>query len=186
MGGRNPDVPLPTIPLFHHSTIPLNRPHITAKGRTDKMTANKRSKVRVWCDGACSPNPGNGGWAAVLKFADKEKELSGCRPDTTNNRMELTAAVEALSALTEPCEVVVSTDSKYLADCFRQGWMDKWVRNGWKTAAKKPVKNRDLWERLYELTRTHKVTREWVEGHAGHPENERVDRLAVKAREALK
>ena len=150
------------------------------------MNKPQRPAVTIYCDGACSPNPGNGGWAALLISGKESKEISGNCPDTTNNRMELTAAVEGLAALKEPCDVKLSTDSKYLADCFRQGWMEKWRKNGWKTAAKKPVKNKDLWQKLYDLTQKHSVTWEWVEGHAGHPENERVDELAVRAREALK
>mgnify|MGYP006288039893 CR=1 FL=1 len=141
--------------------------------------------VTVFCDGACSPNPGKGGWAALLQFGSREKEISGNASFSTNNRMELTAAVEALSRLKRPCAVTVYTDSRYIADCFNNGWLTKWMKNGWKTASKKPVKNRDLWEKLHTLTRKHDVTWKWVEGHSGHPENERVDRLAVQARTAL-
>lgn len=139
-------------------------------------------KVTIFCDGACSPNPGAGGWGAILRFNDTERELSGNCPDTTNNRMELTAAVKALELLTEPCSVTVVTDSQYLANCFKQGWMKNWLKNGWKTSAKKPVKNVDLWKQINSLIEQHEITWEWIEGHAGHPENERCDELAVEAR----
>jgi len=141
--------------------------------------------VTIFCDGACSPNPGKGGWAAILRYGTHEKKIWGNAPSTTNNRMELTAAVEALKRLTRPCRVVIYTDSKYLADAFRRGWLEEWTRRGWKTAAKKPVKNADLWRELLRLTRIHDVTWRWVEGHADHEENEEVDKLAVKARTLL-
>ncbi len=136
--------------------------------------------VDIFTDGACSGNPGPGGWGAVLRFAGKEKELSGGEKNTTNNRMELTAVIKALEALKEPCEVRLVTDSKYVADGLSNGWARSWQKNGWRKADKKPALNSDLWERLLTLTDIHGVTVEWVKGHAGHPENERCDRLAVK------
>lgn len=143
-------------------------------------------KVEIFTDGACSGNPGPGGWGAVLRFGGKEKELSGGEKDTTNNRMELTAVIEALSALKEPCEVALTTDSKYVCDAINQRWVYGWKANRWKKADKKPALNIDLWERLLPLLDTHKVTFLWVKGHAGHPENERCDALAVKFYTELK
>ena len=136
--------------------------------------------VDIFTDGACSGNPGPGGWGAVLRFAGKEKELSGGEKNTTNNRMELTAVIKALEALKEPCEVRLVTDSKYVADGLTKGWARSWQKNGWRKADKKPALNSDLWERLLTLTDIHGVTVEWVKGHAGHPENERCDRQAVE------
>ena len=136
-------------------------------------------KVEIFTDGACSGNPGPGGWGVVLRFGEHEKELSGGERETTNNRMELTAAIMGLSALKEPCNVRLVTDSKYVADGITKGWAESWKKNGWRKADKKPALNTDLWERLLELIHTHEVTIEWVKGHAGHPENERCDRLAV-------
>ncbi|MFH1708296.1 MAG: ribonuclease HI [Planctomycetota bacterium] len=141
--------------------------------------------VHVYCDGACSPNPGRGGWGAVIRSGGRDREIAGAERETTNNRMELTAAVAALRSLPEHSRVVVVTDSKYLADCFRQGWMDKWRKNGWQTAARAPVKNKDLWVILDEQVRRHTVTWQWIGGHTGHPENERADQLAVTARMRL-
>ena len=134
-------------------------------------------QVRAFTDGACSGNPGPGGWGAVLQFGDHERELHGGARDTTNNRMELTAAIEALKALSEPCEVSLTTDSTYVKDGITQ-WLTNWKRNGWKTAAKKPVKNQDLWRALDHESARHEIDWCWVKGHSGHPENERADRLA--------
>ena len=134
-------------------------------------------QVRAFTDGACSGNPGPGGWGAVLQFGDHERELHGGARDTTNNRMELTAAIEALKALSEPCEVSLTTDSTYVKDGITQ-WLTNWKRNGWKTAAKKPVKNQDLWQALEHESTRHEIDWCWVKGHSGHPENERADRLA--------
>ncbi|NRC52360.1 ribonuclease HI [Neoaquamicrobium sediminum] len=134
--------------------------------------------VEVFTDGACSGNPGPGGWGAILRFNGIVKELSGGEAETTNNRMELMAAISALGALKEPCTVDLYTDSNYVKDGI-SGWIEGWKRNGWKTAAaKKPVKNAELWQALDEARRRHKVTWHWVKGHAGHPENERADELA--------
>ena len=134
-------------------------------------------QVRAFTDGACSGNPGPGGWGAVLQFGDHERELHGGARDTTNNRMELTAAIEALKALSEPCEVSLTTDSTYVKDGITQ-WLANWKRNGWKTAAKRPVKNQDLWQALDHESSRHEIDWCWVKGHSGHPENERADRLA--------
>jgi ribonuclease HI len=142
--------------------------------------------VTIYTDGACSGNPGPGGWAAVLKYGRRERVLSGGKPQTTNNRMELRAAVEALQALTEPCRVSLHTDSAYLERAFNEGWLDRWQRNGWKTAAKKPVENRDLWEELLALTDRHDVRWIKVKGHADDPVNNRVDGLAVEAMQQFK
>lgn len=138
-------------------------------------------KVELFTDGACSGNPGPGGWGAVLRFHGKEKELSGGDPQTTNNRMELTAVIEGLAALKEPCEVTLTSDSKYVLDALLKGWVYSWKENGWKKADKKPALNVDLWERLLALLEVHKVDYRWVHGHQGHPENERCDALAVAA-----
>lgn len=134
-------------------------------------------RVQAFTDGACSGNPGPGGWGAVLQFGDRERELYGGAENTTNNRMELTAAIEALKALTEPCDVSLTTDSTYVKDGITQ-WLINWKKNGWKTAAKKPVKNRDLWQQLDEQASRHQIEWRWVKGHSGHPENERADTLA--------
>lgn len=133
--------------------------------------------VEIWTDGACSGNPGPGGWGALMRYGDTEKELFGGEQETTNNRMELSAAIEALNALKRPCEVVLTTDSQYVKGGIT-GWIEGWKRNGWKTANKKPVKNADLWRELDEAVSRHKVTWKWVKGHAGHPENEKADELA--------
>ena len=135
--------------------------------------------VEIYTDGACSGNPGKGGWGAVLVYGDNEKEISGANADTTNNRMELTAVIKALSALKEPCNVTLTTDSKYVCDAINQEWVYSWKKNGWKKADKKPALNVDLWEKLLELLEIHKVTFVWVRGHNGHPYNERCDTLAV-------
>ncbi len=135
--------------------------------------------VEIFTDGACSGNPGPGGWGAVLRYNGREKELSGGERDTTNNRMELTAVIKALGQLKEPCKVTLTTDSKYVSDGIGKGWAVSWQKNGWRKADKKPALNPDLWEQLLELLKIHDVTINWVKGHAGHPENERCDELAV-------
>ena len=142
--------------------------------------------VEIFTDGACSGNPGPGGWGAILRFGTAEKELSGGEKNTTNNRMELTAVIEGLSALKEPCRVTLTTDSKYVADGIGKGWAESWQRNGWRKADKKPALNPDLWEKLLSLLKVHQVEICWVKGHAGHPENERCDRLAVEFYTKLK
>ena len=134
--------------------------------------------VEIYTDGACSGNPGAGGWGAILRYGTVEKELSGGEDDTTNNRMELTAVIEALKALKKPCNVVLYTDSRYVMDGVNE-WMPNWKINGWRTSNKKtPVKNIDLWQTLESLLENHKIKWVWVKGHNGHPENERVDKLA--------
>ncbi|WP_455212627.1 ribonuclease HI [Kaarinaea lacus] len=133
--------------------------------------------VEAFTDGACRGNPGPGGWGVVLRYNDKEKELYGGEEHTTNNRMELTAAIEALTALKKPCEVIITTDSQYVKNGINQ-WIANWKKRGWKTADKKPVKNIDLWKQLDALVARHKVKWHWVKGHSGHAENERADALA--------
>ena len=140
--------------------------------------------VEVFTDGGCRGNPGPGGWGAVLRFGGHERELWGSEENTTNNRMELLAAISALEAMTEPCVVVLTTDSTYVKDGITR-WIRNWRANGWKTAAKKPVKNKDLWERLDAECLRHQVDWRWVKGHAGHPENERADGLANLAMDEL-
>lgn len=135
--------------------------------------------VDIFTDGACSGNPGPGGWGAILRFNGIEKELSGGERETTNNRMEMTAVITALSALKEPCEVTLYSDSKYIIDSVTKGWAVGWRAKGWKKSDKSPALNPDLWEKLLALVEKHKVTFVWVKGHAGHPENERCDKLAV-------
>ena len=139
--------------------------------------------VELFTDGACLGNPGPGGWGAILRWRGHEKELSGGEPLTTNNRMEMTAAIEALGALKRPSDVRLYTDSTYLRDGITR-WIANWKRNGWRTADKKPVKNADLWQRLEEKLASHRVEWRWVRGHAGHPENERADALASAAARA--
>ena len=135
--------------------------------------------VQIFTDGACSGNPGPSGWGAVLRYGDKEREMSGGDADTTNNRMELTAVISALKALKEPCCVTLTTDSKYVCDAINLGWAAGWKKRGWKKADNKPALNADLFSELLDLCGKHDVTFVWVKGHAGHPENERCDRLAV-------
>ena len=133
--------------------------------------------IAAYTDGACSGNPGPGGWGAILEYNGHRRELNGGERDTTNNRMELMAAISALQALKEPCQVDLYTDSVYVRDGISK-WIEGWKRNGWKTAAKAPVKNAELWQELDAARKNHKVTWHWVKGHAGHPENERADELA--------
>lgn len=136
--------------------------------------------VEIFTDGACSGNPGPGGWGAILRYNGHEKELSGGEKNTTNNRMELTAVIKALGSLKEPCRVTLTTDSKYVSDAVNQGWVLSWQKNGWRKGDKKPALNPDLWQKLLELLEIHEVNIVWVKGHAGHPENERCDALAVE------
>ncbi|MCL6678576.1 ribonuclease HI [Sphingomonas sp. RG327] len=133
--------------------------------------------VEIFTDGACRGNPGPGGWAALLRTGDKEREIAGGEPLTTNNRMELKAAIEALNTLKRPCAVEIHTDSAYVRDGIMK-WIHGWQRNGWRTADKKPVKNADLWQELLDAESRHRVKWHWVKGHSGHPENDRVDALA--------
>jgi len=140
--------------------------------------------VEVWTDGGCKPNPGPGGWAAILRFRSTERVLSGAEIATTNNRMELTAAAEALEALKRPCKVVVNTDSEYLKNGITR-WHTGWVRKGWKNASGDPVANMDLWRRILDAAKQHQIEWRWVRGHSGNEFNERADVLATRAREAL-
>ena len=133
--------------------------------------------VYLYTDGACKGNPGPGGWGVLMRYGRHEKELFGGEAQTTNNRMELSAVIEGLAALTRPCRVVICTDSQYVKNGMEK-WIHGWKRNGWKTAAKQPVKNAELWQRLDELAAQHKIEWQWVRGHTGHPENERADELA--------
>lgn len=143
-------------------------------------------KIEIFTDGACSGNPGPGGYGAILRYKEFEKELSGGEPETTNNRMELTAVIKGLEALKESCEVTLYSDSKYFVDAVEKGWVYKWQANGWMRNKKDKALNIDLWERILELFKIHKVKLIWVKGHSGHPENERCDRLAVKESERFK
>lgn len=145
-----------------------------------------RKHVTIWTDGSCDTGSGDGGWGYLLRYGRHVRSDSAFEAGTTNNRMELTAAVEALRALREPCSVTLVTDSQYLKKAFTDGWLDTWLRNGWKTAARKPVKNRDLWEELLRLSAQHDVEWSWTRGHVGHEENEMVDRLALEARRTRK
>ncbi|HJQ56197.1 MAG TPA: ribonuclease HI [Vineibacter sp.] len=142
--------------------------------------ASDHAEVEIFTDGACSGNPGPGGWGALLRFKSTERELSGAEAHTTNNRMEMMAAIAALEALTRPCRARLTTDSVYLRDGITK-WIHGWKRNGWRTADKKPVKNADLWQRLEAALAPHRVDWRWVKGHAGHAENERADALARAA-----
>jgi ribonuclease HI len=143
-------------------------------------SATELPLVEIATDGACKGNPGPGGWGAVLRFGGREKDMSGAENPSTNNRMELMAAIRALEALTKPCRVKLSTDSRYVMDGLTK-WIHGWRKNGWKTADKKPVKNADLWQRLLAASAPHRIEWLWVKGHAGHPDNERADKLASDA-----
>ena len=151
------------------------------------MTVNERMpEIEIYTDGACSGNPGPGGWAAIIKHGDKVEELWGFDPETTNNRMELTPVIEALKRLKRPSRISIYTDSRYLKEGITS-WIDKWQKKGWKTAAGTPVKNIDLWQALLELVRHHDIEWHWIPGHSNHPENSRCDELARKAiKEAFK
>ena len=142
-------------------------------------------RVEIFTDGACTGNPGPGGWAALLRKGSSEREMSGGEPATTNNRMELMAAIKALEALTRPCRVRLTTDSNYVRDGIMK-WIHGWLRNGWKTSDRKPVKNAELWQALLAAAKPHDVEWHWVKGHSGHSENDRVDELACAAAEAAR
>ena len=143
-------------------------------------TAAEMTRVEIATDGACKGNPGPGGWGALIRSGATEKELSGGENPSTNNRMELMAAIEGLNALKRPCRVTLSTDSRYVMDGLTK-WIKGWQKNGWKTAAKQPVKNAELWQALLDAAEPHRIDWVWVKGHAGHPDNERADRLASDA-----
>lgn len=136
-------------------------------------------RVEIFTDGACSGNPGPGGWGAILRYNGKEKELSGGERETTNNRMELTAVIEAVKALKEPCEAVITSDSSYVCKAFLEGWIFNWIKKGWKKSSNKEIPNTDLWKELLTVLKPHKYSFVWVRGHNGHPENERCDKLAT-------
>ncbi len=142
-----------------------------------------KKQIEIFTDGACSGNPGAGGYGVILRYKGTTKELSGGEPHTTNNRMELMGVIAGLSALKEPCEVKLYSDSKYIVDAVNQGWAKKWRANGWKRGKNEPALNSDLWARLLDLLDVQEVTFIWVKGHAGHPENERCDKLAVMERD---
>ncbi len=142
---------------------------------------NLLKKVKIYTDGACSGNPGPGGYGTILKYNGHVKELSEGYKNTTNNRMELLAIIKGLEALKEPCEVIVYSDSRYIVDAINKGWLYRWANNNWKRNKTEMAKNIDLWQRLLEQLKRHKVIFKWVKGHAGHPENERCDQLAVRA-----
>ena len=142
-------------------------------------------KVEIFTDGACKGNPGPGGWGAILRYGTTEKEIYGASRNTTNNIMELTAVIESLKNLNKPCELIITTDSKYVKNGITE-WIHNWKKNGWRTAAKKEVKNKELWIELDSLIQIHSITWDWVKGHSGHPENERADLLANVAIEELK
>lgn len=144
------------------------------------------SKVEIYTDGACKGNPGPGGWGAILVWKGVEKTLSGGEANTTNNRMELLGVINALEALKRPCEITLTTDSRYVVDGLEKGWAESWRKKGWKKSDGKPALNTDLWERLLSLVAIHKMTYVWVKGHAGHPYNERCDALAVKEAEKFR
>ena len=137
-------------------------------------------QILIYTDGACSGNPGPGGWGAILKFGARVREMAGAEPATTNNRMELTAVIEALSALREPCIVTLTSDSRYVVDAVEKGWLKSWQQNGWRKSDKSPTLNADLWQKLLPLLERHRVTFQWIRGHNGHPENERCDALATE------
>ncbi|MGB4609717.1 MAG: ribonuclease HI [Saccharofermentanales bacterium] len=140
----------------------------------------EQSQVDIYTDGACSGNPGPGGWAAILKFGSFEKEISGFEPDTTNNRMELIAAIKGLSELNRPCKVNLYSDSAYLVKAFNENWLENWQKNGWRNAAKQPVSNSDLWQQLLSIAAQHDINWIWVKGHGDNPYNNRCDELAVQ------
>ena len=144
---------------------------------------NISNTVKIYTDGACKGNPGPGGWGAILKYGKSEKEINGFQSNTTNNIMELTAVIEALKLLSRSCQIIITTDSNYVKDGITK-WIHNWKLKGWKTANRKSVKNKELWIKLDELTKEHKITWKWVKGHSGHPENERADELANQAIES--
>ncbi|MFA7403831.1 MAG: ribonuclease HI [Pelobacteraceae bacterium] len=144
------------------------------------MATSNDQIVEIFCDGACSGNPGPGGYGSIMRFGGHVKELSGGARETTNNRMEMTAAIEALRQLKRPCQVIITTDSQYLVKGMTE-WISGWQRKGWKNSKKEPVVNKDLWEQLLFLSKSHSVQWKWVKGHAGHAENERCDQLAREA-----
>ncbi len=152
--------------------------------KEEQLEQEESKHVRIFTDGSCDTVSRRGGWGYLLIYGDHKKTASGFQADTTNNRMELTAAVEALSALKGACRVTLVTDSQYLKKAFTEGWLTSWQRNGWKTSSKQPVKNKDLWERLLALSAFHELSWRWTKGHVGQVENELVDKLALQARKS--
>ncbi len=181
----------PTFYIVNHvgagASTPPAAPQATPipKPAPDKKTTG-RSVVTIYTDGACKGNPGPGGWAAIMIVGNHAKELSGGERETTNNRMELLGAINALSSLKYPCSVTLHSNSKYLTDAFNKGWLKGWQKNNWKTASKSPVKNVELWKQMIELTKVHNVTFVWVKGHDGNPYNNRCDELAVAEAEKFR
>jgi len=165
---------------YHGAMSSASRSAATPPPVQRTPAADSLPLVEIFADGACSGNPGPGGWGTILRSGDREKELSGYAAETTNNRMEMTAAIAGLAALTRPCRVRLTTDSEYLKKGMTE-WVAGWIRRGWKNSQKQPVANRDLWEQLLELSNRHRVEWHWVRGHAGHAENERCDALARAA-----
>lgn len=147
---------------------------------THKILHTTKQRIEIFTDGACRGNPGPGGWGALLRYKDTQKEINGAEKHTTNNRMELLAAIKALESLTRPCEVCLTTDSQYVRKGILE-WMDNWKKKNWITSTKKPVKNKDLWQQLDQLNQLHTIDWQWIKGHSGHPENERADQLANEA-----
>lgn len=157
-------------------------PAMPQTGSSVDDPSTEQKTVNIWTDGSCDTATGHGGWAYLMRYGRHSTAASGYEADTTNNRMELTAAVRALEALKVPSRVRLVTDSQYLKKAFTDGWLDRWQKNGWRTASKAPVKNRDLWEKLLSLERRHQLQWAWTRGHAGHAENEQVDSMALAAR----
>ena len=150
-----------------------------------ESAAQAMKRIDIFTDGACKGNPGPGGWGAILRMGSHEKEMSGGEAETTNNRMEMTAVIRALKALTEPCAVTIHTDSRYVIDGMTK-WIEGWKRKGWVSASKQPVRNQDLWHDLIEAVLHHQIEWQWIKGHDGHPENERADKLASDAADAAR
>jgi ribonuclease HI len=169
--------------MRHAKSVKLTTPAVPATSEGSVPTLSKT--VEIWTDGACKGNPGPGGWGALLRYGDHEKELFGGLPETTNNRMELQAVIEALASLKERCRVVVHTDSTYVKNGIQE-WMPNWIRRGWRTSDNKAVKNVDLWQRLAAEARRHDIEWRWVRGHAGDPGNERADELANRGVDAAR
>jgi ribonuclease HI len=164
---------------------PLGEPRAAGVSEAKRTRSSSMKQVTIYTDGACSGNPGPGGWAALLMFGEKRREICGGEADTTNNRMELMATIQALKQLKEPCDIALYTDSKYVLQGYTE-WLPGWIKKGWKTADKKPVKNVDLWQALVENAAQHKITWHWVKGHSGDAHNDRVDWLAVEQAQKFK
>lgn len=166
-------------PCENPENLLFNKTDYTTKGAFNVANQSTLTKVEIFTDGACSGNPGPGGYGTILRAGGVEKELSGGDPNTTNNRMELMAVIEGLKALKRPCDITIYTDSQYVSNGITKGWAESWRKNGWRKADKKPAQNPDLWEILLDELSKHTYKIVWLKGHAGHPENERCDKLAV-------